>query len=104
MQVVLPLAFPSSSDEEVKGDEHDIHTVQGELAVARQSLWDGCREVEWLKECLVVAETALGATKGEAANARATNVVTYTELISELNFSASFVGLFFVLILTLRVS
>jgi hypothetical protein len=101
---MLPLALPSSSDEEVKGDEHDIHTVQGELAIAGQSLRDGCREVEWLKECLMVAETTLGATNGEAADARATNAVTYTELIGELNFSASFVGLLFVLILTLRVS
>jgi hypothetical protein len=28
------MASPSSSDEEVEGDEHDIHTVRGELAVA----------------------------------------------------------------------
>ena len=42
-QAVLPLASPSSSDgEEAEGDKHDIHTVRGELAVAWQSLQNGC--------------------------------------------------------------
>jgi hypothetical protein len=60
--------------------------------------------VERLKECLAAAETMLGAMDGEAADARATNTATRTELIGELNFFASFVGLLFVLILTIRVS
>jgi hypothetical protein len=39
MQVMLPSASPSSSDdEEVEGDEHDIHNVREELAVVGQSL------------------------------------------------------------------
>ena len=59
--------------------------------------------MERLKECLAVAETALGAADGEAANARATNVVTRTELASELNFFASFVKLLLVLTLNLHV-
>jgi hypothetical protein len=74
---VLPPDSPSSSDgEEAKGDEHDIHTVQGELAVAEQSLQNGCQEVERLKKCLATAETALGAADREATNARATDMVT----------------------------
>jgi hypothetical protein len=71
-QVVLLLASPSSSnEEEVEGDKHDIHTVREKLTMAGQSLQDGCREVEWLKECLTVAETMLGAADEEAADARA---------------------------------
>jgi hypothetical protein len=62
---MLPLASPSSSDgEEAEGDEHDIHIVQGELAVVGHSLQNGCWEVEQLKECLAAAEITLGATDG----------------------------------------
>ena len=101
---MLPSASPSSSDgEEAKGDEHNIHTVRGELAVAEQSLQNGCREVERLKECLEAAETALGATDGEAANTRAINVATSTKLAAELNLFASFAKLLLVLTLILRV-
>jgi hypothetical protein len=79
MQVMLPSASPSSSDdEEVEGDEHDIHNVREELAVVGQSLRNRCLEVERLKECLAAAETVLGAMDGEAADARSTNVVTRT--------------------------
>jgi hypothetical protein len=72
--------------------------------VARQSLRDGCQEVEQLKECLAATETTLGAIDGEVADARATMVVTRTELIGELNFFTSIVELLIVLILTLCVS
>jgi hypothetical protein len=79
MQVVLPSTLPSSSDdEEAEGDEHDIHNVREELAIAGQSLRNRCPEVERLKECLAAAKTTLGATDREAADARATNVVTRT--------------------------
>ena len=88
---MLPLASPSSfDDEEVKGDEHDIHTVREELSMAGQSPKNGCREVERLKECLTTSETALGAGDMEAADARAANAATCTELTGELNFFASF--------------
>jgi hypothetical protein len=102
---VLPLALSSYFDkEEVEGDEHNIHTMQGEVAVVRQSLRDGCQEVEWLKECLAVAETTLSATDGEAADARAAVTATRTEFVGELNFYAFFAELLFVFILTLRAS
>jgi len=102
---VLPSASPSSSDgEEAKGDEHNIHTVRGELAVAEQSLQNGCREVERLKECLAVAEIVLDTMDGEAADARAANAATYTELVGELNFFVSFAKLLLVLTLNLRIS
>jgi hypothetical protein len=102
---MLWLSSPSSSNkEDVKGDNHDIHTVQGELAMAWQSLRDGCLEVERLKECVAAAKTTLGAADGEAAGARAAVVATRTELIGELIFFASFAELSFVLILTLHFS
>jgi hypothetical protein len=41
-----------------------------------------------------MAETALGAMDEEAADARAANVVTRSELAGELNFFASFVNCF----------
>jgi hypothetical protein len=105
MQAMLSSAPPSSfDDEEAEGDKHDIHTVREELAMAPQSLWNGCREVERLKGCLVVAETALGTADGEVADARAANVVTHTELASELNFFVSFEKLLLVLTLNLHVS
>ena len=69
-----------------------------------KSLWDGFQEVGWLKECLVATETVLGATDGEAANARAAIMATRTELVGELNFFGSFAELLFALILTLRIS
>ena len=69
-----------------------------------QSLLDGCREVERLKECLAAAKTTLRATDREAADARATNVATHTELTSELNFFVFFAKLLLVLTLNLRVS
>jgi hypothetical protein len=72
--------------------------------MARQSLLDGCREVELLKECLAEAETALGAADGEMADARVAIAVTRTELVDELNFFAFFAELLLVLILTLCVS
>jgi hypothetical protein len=57
---MLLSASPSSFDDEVaEGDEHDIHNVREELAIAGQSFQSGCQEVKWLKECLVVAETVL---------------------------------------------
>ena len=90
-QAVLPLASPSSfDDEEDEGDEHDIHTVREELSMAGQSPQNGCREVERLKECLTAAETALDAMDVEAADTRAANAATRTELTGELNFFASF--------------
>lgn len=102
---MLPLASSSSSnEEEIEGDDHDFHTMRGELAVARQSLWDGCHEIERLKECLAVAETMLNAMDQEVADARATVMVTRTKLISELNFFASIVELHVILILIVHVS
>jgi hypothetical protein len=59
--------------------------------------------VERLKECLAAAETTLGATDGEAADARAANVATRTELVGELNFFASVAKLLLVLTLDLHV-
>ena len=59
--------------------------------------------MEWLKECLAAAETMLGAMFGEAVDARATDVVTHTELAGELNLFASFVKLLLVLTLNLCV-
>ena len=54
--------MPSSSDnEEAKEGEHDINTMREELAMAGQSLQEGCQEVEPLKECFKVAETTLSA-------------------------------------------
>ena len=91
MQAVLPPGC--SNDEEPEECEHDIHTMRGELAVARQALQDGCREVEWLKECLVTDEIALDAIDGEAADARAADTATHAELTGELNFFC-FVELF----------
>ena len=69
-----------------------------------KSLWDGFREVGWLKECLVATETMLGATDGEAANVRVAIAATHTELVGELIFFGSFAELLFALILTLRIS
>jgi hypothetical protein len=60
--------------------------------------------VEWLKKCLAAAETMLGATDEEVADARAANVVTRTELAGELNLFASFAKLLLVLTLNLCVS
>jgi hypothetical protein len=59
--------------------------------------------VEQLKECLATAKTTLSAMDGETIDARAANVVTHTELASELNFFASFVKLLLVLTLNLCV-
>jgi hypothetical protein len=72
--------------------------------MAEQSLQNGCREVEWLKECLTAAEIAFGAVNGEVADARVANVVTHTELAGELNFFVSFTKLLHVLTLNLRIS
>ena len=55
--------------------------------MAGQSLRDGCREVEWLKECLAVAKAALGDIDGEAVDARVAIVVTHAKLACVLNFS-----------------
>ena len=66
--------FPNN--EEAEGDEHNIHTVREKLAVAMQSLWNGCQEVERLKECLAAGVTMLGATVEEAADARVAIMVT----------------------------
>jgi hypothetical protein len=105
MQVVLPPASPSSSDdEEAEGDKHDIYTVREELVVAGQSHRNGCREVERLKECLATIETALGATDGVATDARVANVATRTKLADELNFFVSFMQVLFVLTLNLCIS
>ena len=60
--------------------------------------------MERLKDCLVVAETALTDAEGEVADARAANMVTHPELGGELNFFVSFVKLLLVLTLNLRVS
>ena len=80
------MGSPSSSDnEEPEEGEHDIHTMRGELAVMGQTLQDGCREVEGLKECLSAAETALGAVYREAAKTRSANVAACVELTGELN-------------------
>ena len=65
--------------------------------MAGQSLWNGCREVERLKECLAVAETALGTVDREAADSRAANVVIHTKLAGELNFFVSHAKVLFVL-------
>ena len=46
----------------------------------------------------------LGAVDREATDARATVMVTHTELIGELNFFAFYVELHLVLILTLCIS
>jgi hypothetical protein len=59
--------------------------------------------VERLKECLAAAKTVLGAVDGESADAKATNVVTRTELAGELNFFISFAKLLLVLTLNLHV-
>ena len=102
--MLLP-ASPSYFDgEEAEGDEHVIHTVRGELAVAGQSLWNGCREVERLKECLAAAETALGAVYREVSDAKVANVATRTKLAGELNFFICFAKLLLVLTLNLCVS
>jgi hypothetical protein len=101
--VLSPASPSSSNDEEAKGEEHDIHNVREELAVAGQSLRNGCREVKRQKECLAMAETTLGAMDWEVADARAANVVTRIELTGELNLFASFVKLLLVLTLNLCV-
>jgi hypothetical protein len=62
--------------------------------VAGQSLRDGCREVERLRECFVAAETALSAMDREAADAKAAVMVTHAELVGELNFFVSFADFF----------
>ena len=104
-QVMLSLASPSSYDnEEAEGDEHNIHTIREELAVAEQSLYDACQEMERLKECLAEAETALGIIDGEVADAWAANMATRTELASELNFFVFFAKLLLVLTLNVRIS
>ena len=51
-----------------------------------------------------MAETTLGAVNGEVADARAIDAASRTELVGELNFFVSFVELFLILILNLRVS
>ena len=76
----------SSSDEESDDNGHDIHTIGRELAKAGRALRDGCREVEWLKACLSVAEMALGDVDGEAAKARAIDRVARAKLAGELSF------------------
>jgi hypothetical protein len=53
--------------------------------------------VERLKECLSTAKTALGAVDGEAADARATNVVAHAKLTGEMNFAMLFAYLFLAL-------
>jgi hypothetical protein len=104
MQALLPPASPSSSDnKEAEGDEHDIHSIREELAVAGQSIWNGCQGVERLKECLAATETVLGAVDEESAGAKAANVATRTELAGELNFFISFAKLLLVLTLNLHV-
>lgn len=91
---MLPPALPPSSDnEEVEEDEPDIHTMRGELAEAGQSLQDGCREVERLKECLAAAKVALGAADGEVVDARAAEAAARTKLAGELILFASYGGL-----------
>jgi len=60
--------------------------------------------VERLKECLAVAKTVLGTMDGEADDARATDMVTYTKLVGELIFFVSIVELFHVLTLNLCIS
>ena len=57
-----------------------------------------------MKECLVAAQTMLGAADGEAADARDTNMATHTELAGELNFFVFFTKLLPVLTLNLHVS
>ena len=68
-----------------------------------QSLQNGCREVERLKECLVVAETMLSVMDQEVADARATIMATHTKLVNELNFFASIIELHVIFILTIHV-
>lgn len=77
---------PSFDDEEPKDDGHNIHTMRWELAVARQALRDGCREVERLNVCLSMTKTMFGAVNGEAAKAKATDVAAHAKLAGELNF------------------
>ena len=78
--------------------------MREELDMAGQSLRDGCREVERLKVCLLVAETMLGASDGEAADARAAIMAAHAKLTSELNLFVSFAKLLLVLTLNLRIS
>ena len=59
--------------------------------------------MEWLKECLAAAETALDAADREVADAKGANVVTHTELAGELNFFICFVKLLLALTLNLRI-
>lgn len=86
-RATLPLCSPSSSgDKESGDDDHDIHTIGRELAEAGRALRDGCWEVEWLKACLSVTETTLGAVDGEVAKARAIDRAVHAELAGELSF------------------
>ena len=55
--------------------------MRGELAMADQALRDGCREVEWLKAYLFAVETTLGATDGEAVEAKAAYVAARASLL-----------------------
>ena len=51
-----------------------------------------------------MAEIVLDTMDGEVADARATNAVTRTELVGELNLFVSFAKLLLVLTLNLRIS
>lgn len=53
--------------------------------------------MEQWKECLSAIETALGATDGEAADARPAGVAAHAELVGELNFAMLFADLFLAL-------
>jgi hypothetical protein len=50
--------------------------------------------VERLKECFVMAETALDAMDGGEVDVRAATMVTRAKLVGELNFFVSFVEFF----------
>ena len=79
--------------------------MRGELAVADQALRDGCWEVERLKVCLSVVETALSAADGEVVEAMATDATARAELVGELIFVfiTSIVGLLFPWVMNLCV-
>ena len=102
---MLPLASPpSSDDEEAREDEHDIHTCvrgAGRGWAIPLGWMSGGGTAEGVP---CSAETMLGAVDREATDARATVMVTHTELIGELNFFASFAKLLLILTLNLRVS
>jgi hypothetical protein len=46
-----------------------------ELDVTHEALRDESLEARWLRECIWAAKTTLGATSGEAAEARAAAMV-----------------------------